>query len=71
MHDRMVKMLQYLEVRPFFWAKDADSFYLHTSCLSQTHLENLSSKEAKLLEESNSYRNINWSLVVSVLLIFD
>lgn len=69
--DRMVKMLQYLEVRSFFWAKDADCLYLHISCLTQTHPQNVSSKEAKILEGSSSYRSRDWSLAVSVLLISD
>lgn len=60
----MEKILQYLQVRPFFWAKDADSHYLHTSCLTQTHLQNIYPREAKLLEGSSSYRNRDWSLVV-------
>jgi len=67
-HDRMVKVLQYVEVRPFVWAKDADSLYLHTSCLTQTDLQNVSSKEAQLLEGSSSNRNTDWSLVVSMIL---
>lgn len=71
MHDRMVKMLQYLEVRPFFWEKAVDFLYLLTSCLTQTHLQNVSSKEAKLLEGSSSYRNRDWSLAVSMLLMSD
>ena len=69
--DRMLKMLQYVEVRSFFWAKDADPLYLHTSCLTQTHLQNVSSKEANLLEGSSSYRTRGWSLAISVLLISD
>lgn len=69
--DRMVKKPQYLEVRSFFWAKDADSLYLHISCLTQTHLQNVSSKEAKILEGSRRYRSRDWSLAVSVLLISD